>query len=219
MQPSLKTSLVLLCLLLVTFPALAQQKITGAHVTAAYANGKATFTVYNDSDREIKVWQIRTVAKYPNGHEQIGGKGEINSLPAGKSVVFEDANDYGPAVSVTAEVTLVVYGDNSAEATDEIALARIIAERKSRAYTTALLSSTLRTAAMDEQPTARLRSDLQSLMSSPDKRINKALISGAIDDIKNIADDGHEREAIQQRATFFQRMSKANDTGEIRRLQ
>jgi hypothetical protein len=210
----------LVCLLLFAVTASAQQKINGAHVTTAYASGKAIFTIYNDSSRAIKVWQIQTVTTYPDGRKVVGGKGEMNLLPVGKSSVFEDPNNYGAAASVTAEMVLVVYDDNTAEATDEVALAQIIAERKGFVYTTAILSGTLRAAAMDDQPTAKLKGDLQSLMASHDKRINKALIAGAIADIKNIADDGHEREAIQERANSFQRMSKENEgSGDIRRLQ
>lgn len=213
-------------LLMFAVTALAQQRISGAHVTVSYVAGKVTFTIFNDSNRDIKAWQIRTVAHDPSGLQVVGGHMEEygplpnqNALLARKSVTFADPNNYGTAVSVTAKVTLVVYDDNSAETTDETALLNLVSGRKSFAYTAALLSDTMRTAAMDDQPTIKLKKDLQLLQSSKDKRINQALIDGAIRDIDNIG-AGHERESIQERAADFQQLAKVHEGyANIRRLQ
>jgi hypothetical protein len=140
-------------LLLFSVTALAQQKVVkAAHVNVSYVNSIATFTIFNDSTHDIGLWTIETVAHFADGHQLMGGHTEEygppgtpqtkNALFAGKSVKLVDS-DWPGAASVTAKVTVVIYDDNTVEATDEAELTHIIEDRKNFAYTMALLSATL----------------------------------------------------------------------------
>lgn len=220
---AMRASLLAVTLCLALLPKLQGQ---GANVSVAYAAGNATFTIRNDSSRDIKAWAIRTLAHHADGRESVGGHTEDygprpnpNALLVGRTVKFEDPNKYGNDVtSVTAKVTAIVYDDNTAQATNEEDLAAIISTRKNFAYTAGILSETLREAAMDEAPKMKARADLQLLMAK-DIKINKALVQGAINNLENVQ-AGQERESIQEHANSFHKMAELHGAYAIvRRLQ
>lgn len=220
--------LTMLALLLVNWvsPSLGQtREVKGAHATTAFSNGKATFTVYNDSGRDIKAWALTFTAHYANGRETTGAHIEeygppstAKALHAGQSAEFSDTDFHPDVTSVESKVTAVVYDDNTAEATDENRIEDILRSRRNFLYTVTLISDTLKNAAEDQQPKLKAKGDLQSLLSSPDKRIAKALIKGEISNLNNVK-ASHERESIQRQASIFRGLAKSHEGfATVRRL-
>jgi hypothetical protein len=216
-------------LLLFSVTALAQQKVVkAAHVNVSYVNSIATFTIFNDSTHDIRLWTIETVAHFADGHQLMGGHTEEygppgtpqtkNALFAGKSVKLVDS-DWPGAASVTAKITVVIYDDNTVEATDEAELTHIIEDRKNFAYTMALLSATLSAAVADAQPAVKARHDLQALLVSTDARIIKTFVTREIENIDHV-EVGQEVASIKGSADSLQQVAKAHEGyANIRRLQ
>jgi hypothetical protein len=223
-------------LLLLSWVGAQSKQVAHAHATAVYAGGKATFTIFNDSTRDINAWIVSTVVTYKSGlvvrnaHiEDYGPQPPVAAnLPGSQplrpksSTQWVDPVDHEPGVaSVHAKVAMILFDDKTAEASDDVLFSDFVANRKSVIYTMNLLSSTLRNAAMDEQPTMKAKSDLAALLvlASKNKRINKGLVQGAIDNLKNIP-AGHERETVQLHASGLDQLTQTfgKNYADIRRL-
>jgi hypothetical protein len=213
----------LLCLLVGQLNA--QQGVSGAHVSVSRSGGKVTFTVFNNSDKNIRSWFLGTKTYYADGHLVGGGHSEDYGppserpakLPPGGKDVVVDANDYSdPNITkVTAVVTVVIYDDNTARATDDAQLAQYVFMRRRGVYTLNLLIKTLQAAMTDDEPVARAKRDLRKQLTSSD---NELLDNIVLDEIKNLdrAPAGREREHVQAMLDIYQRMPA--DTADIRRL-
>lgn len=225
--------LTILALLLVNWvsPSLGQtREVKGAHAAVRYSDGKATFTISNDSTHDIRCWVIQIVSSYADGHRDVSGHMEnygpfasdtiprSQGLLAGKSIEFTQQVGQPKPLSVTAKVTVVIFDDNTAESIDDAELNQIITDRKNSAYTVQRIRDILNDAVLDDRPKLKARQNLQTLLTSTDARVNKALVQGEISNLDNV-DMSRERESIRDHANGFDHLAKTHAGYEnVRRL-
>jgi hypothetical protein len=213
------------------------------------ANGNVTVTVANVSQQDITAFVVNVTCIGPDGGNNTASHSKEYGLPA---LTYKLALHPGETtevqmhcghtipetrlVGVDAEVTVAIYGDQTAEVQDELSFQWIIDERAGLADAIQICASAVKKAVSNSPPTdlpahehARLilerllkKSQAESLKGDQ-KFFNRSFqlqleLQGEIDSVRT-APAGREREFIQQEANRLQRRATlAQKYADVRRL-
>jgi hypothetical protein len=127
--------------------------------------------------------------------------------------------EYGAEpLSVEAIVVVAIYKDGAAEADDATVLDKTIATRRGIAKALRLSASTLNASLEDAHPSDYARTKLT--LARDDKSVNTAFINGSLEVIEIAANNGHEREFLQEHAARYEKEAAAFEAySNIRRVQ
>ena len=183
----------------------------------------ATAHVINQSTKDITGFSVAFRATYGDGqvepsvHTRDYGPLTGEVLAANKTTEMKE--EYGAEpLSVEAIVVVAIYKDGTAEADDATVLDKTIATRRGIAKALRLSASTLNASLEDAHPSDYARTKLT--LARDDKSVNTAFINGSLEVIEIAANNGHEREFLQEHAARYEKEAAAFEAySNIRRVQ
>jgi hypothetical protein len=189
----------LLCLSLLTAAYAATPQ--GAIVQAINISGKvASITVLNTTDKPITGVSLALVAHFADGHEEPSEYTEDYGPLTGQVIAPHQvgviAKPYASdPTSVDARVSMVIYKDGTAEASNPRTLNDIIAERVGTLKALQASVTALRDSLSDPHPTQYVTDKLTA--ASADKTVSKGWLDETIKRTQAAASRGQERSFIQ----------------------